>query len=63
MQMMMTSDETQIRSKQLSTVAIVGFQFGLYHVVVVVVLRSISLASLFAIFSKGTLNFFENYNI
>ena len=35
-----------IRSKQLSRVAIVGFQFGLYHVVVPLsFLRSISLAS------------------
>ena len=37
------------RSKQLSTVVILGFQFGLYHVVVLLsFLRSISLASLFA---------------
>ena len=36
------------RSKQLSTVAILGFQFGLYYVVVPLsFLRSISLASLF----------------
>ena len=40
------------RSKQLSTVAILGFQFGLYHVVAPLrFLRSISLVSLFAIFS------------
>ena len=38
------------RSKQLSTVAIFGFQFGLYHVVASLsFLRSIGLASLFAI--------------
>ena len=38
------------RSKQLSTVAILGFQFGLYHVVAPLsFLRSISLASLFTI--------------
>ena len=38
------------RSKQLSTVAILGFQFGLYHVVVPLsFLRSINLASLFMI--------------
>ena len=37
------------RSKQLSTVAILGFQFELYHVVVpLIFLRSISLASLFS---------------
>ena len=36
------------RSKQLSTVANVGFQFGLYHVAAPLsFLRSISLASLF----------------
>ena len=40
------------RSKQLSTVAILGFQFGLYHAVAPLSsLRSISLASLFAIIS------------
>ena len=44
-------------SKQLSMVAIVGFQFGLYHVVASLsFLRSISLASLFAI-----LNFLERH--
>ena len=38
------------RSKQLSTVAILGFQFRLYHVVAPLsFLRSISLASLFAV--------------
>ena len=38
------------RSKQLSTAAILGFQFGLYHVVAPLsFLCSISLASLFAI--------------
>ena len=38
---------------QLSTFAIVGFQFGLYHVVVPLnFLRGISLASLFAIISS-----------
>ena len=41
------------RSKQLSTVAILGFQFGLYHVVAPLsFLRSISLASLFANLTK-----------
>ena len=35
------------RSKELSTVAVLGFQFGLYHdVVPLSLLRSISLASL-----------------
>ena len=42
------------RSKQLPTVAILGFQFGLYHVVAPLrFLRSISLASLLT---------FKNYN-
>ena len=36
------------RSKQLSTVAILGFQFGLYHVVPLSFLLSVSLASLFS---------------
>ena len=48
------ADETQRRSKKLSTVAIVGFQFGLYRVVAPLsFLRSISLASLFATSGAG----------
>ena len=44
-----------ISQKQLSTVAIVGFQFGLYHVVVPLsFLRSISLASLFVTCVRNT---------
>ena len=40
------------KATQLSTVAILGFQFGLYHVTAPLsFLRSISLASLFAILS------------
>ena len=40
--------------EQLSTVAILGFQFGLYHVAAPLsFLRSISLASLFAIHYDG----------
>ena len=42
-------DSTSLRSKQLSTVAIPGFQFALYHVVAPLsLLLSISLASLFS---------------
>ena len=42
------NDARLTRSKQLSTVAILGFQFGLYHVIAPLsFLRSISLASLF----------------
>ena len=41
-------EQETMRDKQLSTVAIVGFQFGLYHVVAPLSFkRSISLASLF----------------
>ena len=42
------ADETQQgRNSSVSTVAILGFQFGLYHVAQLSFLRSISLASLF----------------
>ena len=40
-----------VLTRQLSTVAILGYQFGLYHVVVLSFLRSINLASLFTTLS------------
>ena len=51
------------RSKQLSTVPILGFQFGLYHAVAPLsFLRSISLALLFAILSIfGWPDLFRSY--
>ena len=50
------------RSKQLSTVAILGFQFGLYHAVAPLSsLRSISLASLFAIISFFADQIYRSY--
>ena len=46
------SSPSAFRSKQLFTVAILGFQFGLYHVVAPLrFLRSISLAPFFSILS------------
>ena len=48
MKLPLKSLQKKIVSEYLSTVAVLGFQFGLYHVVVPLsFLRSISLASLF----------------